>query len=352
MRCRSRLARLALAALLALPGAPAVADVADRARMAALAPSEQLRLRAFGQVLAAGRAGPADTARLRAEMVRQGHYASGLAVVARDLWAAPLLAWDQNINGGVLQDRFWLNGLMFQANPAYVAKAGLVTGAMTGGSLRLAWAEGRIIELRGQTELGWSPRHDLARGDAALAVCSKNHVAGWTFLDICARGQRSWRDLANRSAWQASVGMAQVVAGADSLHEIGLTHIRTGGPDRSTQDQLALSVQSVWNRATTDLSATLGRRVPGEIALDWRVDASLGWFGAGRGWVLGLWHQQAQGGAFLGVPRKDSGSGITLTTRLRQGVDLRLGYAANRSTAAFANYSQITLDLRFQGLRW
>lgn len=352
MRCRNGLARLALAALLALPAAPALADVADRARMAALASSERLRLRAFGQVLSASRAGPAETARLRAEMVRQGHYAQGPTVVAREVWVAPLLAWDQNINGGVLQDRFWLNGLMFQANPAYVAKAGPVTGLMTGGSLRLAWDEGRTLELRGQTELGWSPRHDLARGDALLSVCSRNHVSGWTFLDLCARGQRSWRDLANRSAWQQSVGMAQVVAGADSLHEIGLTHIRTGGPDRSTQDQLALSLQSVWNRATTDISLTLGRKVPGEIALDWRVDASVGWFGAGRGWVLGLWHQRADGCAFLGLPRKDSGSGITLSTRLRQGVDLRLGYATNRSTAAFADYSQITLDLRFQGLRW
>lgn len=352
MHCRNRAVRLALAAVLALPCAPAVADVADRARMATLAGSERLRLRAFGQVLAAGRAGPADTARLRTEMVRQGHYARGPALVAREAWAAPLLAWDQNINGGVLQDRFWLNGLMFQANPAYVAKAGLVAGALAGGGLRLAWDEGRYLDLRGQAELGWSPRHDLGRADAALALCSRNHVMGWTFVDLCARGQRSWRDLANRSAWQSSVGVAQVVAGADSLHEIGLTHIRTGGPDRRTQDQLALSLESVWNRATTDLSVTLGRAVPGEIALDWRLDASVGWFAAGRGWGLGLWHQRAQGGAFLGQPRRDSGSGITLTTRLRPGLDLRLGYAANRSTAAFADYRQVTLDLRFQGLRW
>ncbi|QYK40995.1 MAG: hypothetical protein KF887_16620 [Paracoccaceae bacterium] len=354
MRFPDRAACLAvLIAAVALAG-PASADEAARMRSATLADSERLRLRAVGQALSAERAGPAEIARMRHEMVRQGYYfdGPGIAVVETGLWAAPLLSWDGNINGGVLQDRFWQNDLLFEADPAFRARAGVVAGASAGGQMRLAWANGRVIELRSQAEFAWSPEHDLYRGDAALALCSRNHVTGWTFLDLCARGSRSWRDLGDRSAWQASVGLSRVIAAPRGLHELGIGLARTGGPDRQSQDQIALSVESVWDHATSRISLTLGEPVAGETALDRRMDAGLAWHWNDRAWRFDLWHQSADGGAFLGVPRRDRASGASIGVEIRAGTELRLGYARNRSTAGFAEYDQFTVDLRFGRLRF
>lgn len=361
MRCPRFGAGLLLAATLLaalLTGPPqARADALDRMRMSGLASSERLRLRAYGKALSAGLATRPVIDQLRGDMVRQGFYYDPGAspVVATELWVAPVLSWDGNINGGVLNDRFWFGGYVFQADPAYVAQAGLVLGAAAGGTTRLAWANGRLIELQGAAELAWSPQHDTGRGDASLGVCSRNHLAGWSFLDLCANGQRSWRSLGDSGATQASLRLSSILDGADSLHVAGLVYTRasTSGP---SQDRLGLGLRSVWNRAVTEMTLTLGAPADDQTVLRRRLDAEVAWFGGGfwggRPLRAGLWYQVAAGGAFLGVPRRDEGMGVSLQVQLRPGVTLRTGYAVNRSTAGFADYDQVTLDLRLDRLRW
>lgn len=119
-------------------------------------------------------------------MTSQGYYHTGTTpeLVARAVQVAPLLTWDSNINGGVLRDRFIINGLVFEADPAYRAKSGLAVGGTVGSMLRYAWAEGRVVQLQAHAELAWSPRHQIGRGDAVISACSRNHLAGWTFLDF------------------------------------------------------------------------------------------------------------------------------------------------------------------------
>lgn len=346
---RTVLAGLVLAAGLA---GTAAADVAERMRTSTLAGSERLRLRAFGQALAAGQAPPAAVAQLRRDMVGQGFYHAGRpAVVARQVWVAPVLAWDGNINGGVPRDSFWFGGLLFQADPAFRAQAGVVAGVAAGGTMRLGWAEGRVVDLTGRVELAWSPDHDIGRADAGLALCSLNHVAGWTFVDLCASASRSWRDLGITGGHQVSVALAQVVSTPGALHQLGLRYARADTP-AGGQDRLTLSVESVHDRMVTDLAVTLGAAMPGTTALRQRVEARLAWHAAGRAWRADLSHQTAEGGLFLGAPRHDRGQGIGLSVAPRPGATLRLGYATTRSTAGFADHDQITLDLRLDGLRW
>ncbi len=357
MRWTRRAAAALLAALAALSPVfappPARADEMDRMRLSVLAPSERLRLRAFGKALSAGLATRPAIGQLRRDMVRQGFYfdPGPPRLVAAELWAAPVLSWDGNINGGVLTDRFSLGGYVFQADPASVAQAGVVLGGAAGGTARLAWASGRLIELQAGAELAWSPDLDIGRSDAALGLCSRNHLAGWTFLDLCANGQWSWRHLGDSSAGQTSLRLSTLADASESLHEIALTYT-SAGTDGAPQARIGLAVNSVWNHAVTELSLTLGAPVAGQTVLRRRLEAGVGWFWRGRPLRAGLWYQVADGGAFLGTPRRDEGMGASLELQLRPGVTLRTGYAVNRSTAGFADYDQVTLDLRFDRLRW
>lgn len=341
------------ALLLLLTAHPIAADAFDRMRIADLSGSERLRLRAHGQALSSHRLPPPSIARMRQDMTRQGYYFDGgpPILVARDIRAAPLIAWDGNINGGVLQDRFVLNGLVFEANPDYRARSGIVTGASAGALLRYAWGSGRLIELRSAAEIGWSAEHGIGRADLLLSVCSRNHLVGWSFLDLCATGQRYWRDLGQGSARQVSASVSHVVSAPESLHEIRLEYMRASTTGRD-QDRIAVRVESVWDRALTEIALTLGEPLDDAVSLRYRFSAGVGWIAAERGWRLDLWTQRAEGGRFLGVPREDRARGIGLATDLRPGTSLRLGYLDSRSTAGIANYDQVTLDIRFASLRW
>ncbi|MBV0892869.1 hypothetical protein KTN05_13560 [Paracoccus sp. Z118] len=339
--------------LLLLGGQSIHADELDRMQIAGLSSSERLRLRAYGQALTAGKLPRLALSRMRQDMTRQGYYfAKGRPeLVARGLEVAPLLAWDGNINGGLLQDRFVLNGLTFEGDPDFVAKSGLVAGLSAASLLRYAWGTGRLVEFQSVAEFGWSPKHNIGRTDLLLSACSRNHLQGWSFFDLCATGRHYWRELDEDTAWQVSAAFTQIAPAPDSLHEIKLEYLRasTVGSD---QDRLAFSVESVWRRVLTEFSVTFGEPLEDTISLRYRADARVSWISAGRGWNLDAWTQRAEGGMFLGVPREDRAHGIGLATDLRPGTSLRLAYLDSRSTAGIANYDQVTLDIRFRNLRW
>ena len=351
--CSRKLGLLSAAMLLLLGGQPIHADEVDRMQIAGLSGSERLRLRAYGQALTAGKLPSRALARMRQDMIRQGYYITKRQpeLVARSVQVAPLLAWDGNINGGLLQDRFVLNGLTFEGDPDFIAKSGIVAGLSAAGLLRSAWDTGRLVELQGATELGWSPGHSIGRADVMLSVCSRNHLQGWSFLDLCATGRHYWRELDQDSGWQVSAAFAQIAAAPNSLHEIKIEYLRASTAG-AAQDRVALSVESAWRRALTEISATLGKPLDDTVSLRYRTEARVSWIAADHGWSLDVWTQHAEGGMFLGVPREDRARGIGLATDLRQNTSLRLAYMDSRSTAGIANYDQITLDIRFEKLRW
>lgn len=349
-----RKTRTLLAAIcLSLGGQSGEADELDRTRIVELSGSERLRLRAYGQALSSDTLPHSSLALMRQRMVRQGYYVDRgqAALVVQDAWVDPLLAWDGNINGGVLQDRFVWNGLVFEADQDFIAKSGVVAGASAGAVLRYAWDTGRIIELQGGAELGWSLAHDIGRTDLTLSVCSQNHLTGWNFLDLCAANHRSWRQLGSASTGQVSAVYSRIIPASHSLHELGFGYIHAFA-DETTQDRMIVSVESIWNRTLTKLTITLGEATDGTTALRNRIEAKIGWIAENRGWVLDIWSQQAKGDMFLGKERKDRAQGIGLTTDLPSGASLRLGYLESHSSAGIANYEQMTLDIRFGHFIW
>jgi hypothetical protein len=104
------------------------------------------------------------------DMRLQGFDGSG--TVSRSFSLAPLLSYDENINGGLLEDRLWLNGWLFLADPAMKAKAGVVGGATLAGSLRQVWSEGRALSLAALSELALA-----LTGEVLSTVVPSNSVS-------------------------------------------------------------------------------------------------------------------------------------------------------------------------------
>lgn len=346
---KSALLAMCLSATLA--ALPTWADPADLERNAFLGQSERLRLRALGSALEAGRLGARETAFMRRDLLAQGYGVTPgrPEITLKRLSFAPIFGWDGNINGGVLQDRLSIGGIVLEADPAFRAKAGLVFGGSVGATVRLAWNEGRVIELSAGTELAWSPRHEIGRADAMISLCSRNHLRDWTFLDLCALGTRSWRDLDTGNAHRLSLGLSKVFAAAGGVQEAGLRYdsvSTTGG----MQDRVHLSLERIGTAGVTDLGLTLGMPVDGATVLRQRLDVGFSWIALDRDWRADLWYQRADGGVFLGVAREDRSQGLGLSVAIRPGVTARLGLMSSRSTAAIADYEQISLDIRFSDL--
>lgn len=345
--------RLALAALAALIlPLTASADVIDRLRLAEAAAPERLRLRVHAAALSNGTLPAWGVARMRRDMERQGYYHEGgpPKLVASNVVLAPTLAWDGNINGGVMRDRFVAGGLVFEAAPEVRAVGGAVAGVQAFARTRVALDTGRLVELSGGVELGYAPVAHLGRADAQIAVCARNHLVGWSFLDICRSEAFYWRDLVKGEATQVSVEATQVLVASASAHQLGLRILRVKGGAEG-QDRVALSADSVWTRLTTRAELMLGEDVPGSTSLRYRVEGGVSWLMLDRVFSLDLSRQVLDGGAFLGVPRRDEVHGLTLAADLRPGAELSLGLVDSRSTAAIADYRQVKLDLRFDSFR-
>lgn len=330
-------------------------EAQDNGRLAtaSVAGSERLRLRAFGDMLEGGVRSAVVTDALRREMIRQGYYhtGAGVGLIAQELRVAPLLAWDSNINGGVLRNSFDLSGLTFEADPAYRAKPGVVGGGSVESMFRFAWAEGRVFDVQTSAELAWSHRHQIGRADAGVSVCSRNHLEGWTFLDLCAAASGTWRDLGTDRAHRMSADLSTVGRAGAGLHEAALSMQRASTAMKD-QTRLALSVESIWSSVVTGATLTVGAPVEGATVLRQRLDLTAGGLVEGHRWSVDLWAQAAAGGSFLGVAREDRSWGLGVTGDVRPGVALRIGYADSHSTAPIATYEQITLDLRFDPFRW
>ena len=133
-------------------------------------------------------------------------------------------------------------------------------------------------------------------------------------------------------------------------HQLGIRYIRASGAARD-QNRIALSADSVWSRVVTRAAVTVGEASPDSTVLRYRLDGGVTWLMPGRAISLDLSAQVLDGGAFLGVPRRDEVYGLSLSTQLRTGAELRLGVIDSNSTAGIANYRQVSIDLRLDRLR-
>lgn len=335
--------------MLLLAALPAGADPLARARMAALAPSDRLHAYALARGLGRDRRSAALAGGLRQALTGLGfyHQGAGPAVIAASRRVTPVLAWDANINGGYLNDRFTIGQLVFAIDPARRARAGLMAGLAFGADLRLAWGPGRYLELQGDGEALWSPRHRMGRASAGVSACLKTHLRGWTFADLCASASHSWRALSSATGGSVSAALATLVSAGPAHHELTLRLARLDQPE-GAQTAATLGWGAVWNRAASEVTLTRLTPVPGETVPRHRATVEVSWLAAGRPVSLGLRWQEAGGGLLLGRARADRTVAVSLGVRPRPGMSLELVHQVNRSTHDLFSDSRTGLSVRWR----
>ena len=344
-----RLAALMCAAL----SWPARADEVSKARVSDIAGSERLQLFAYGKLLDTGTAARVDVLHMKDAMTAQGFYydPGSNRVIAHQAWVSPVLSYDGNINGGVLRDSFAFRGLMFDTAPQFRAKAGVVGGLAAGGDLRLAWDNGKYLEARAAGEAVWSPGFQIGRVAGNLGLCSRNHISGWTFVDLCHTVGLLSRELGSSTVQTTDLSVSRVFARGGGYHEV-TAQLARQAYDTGAQTALTLGWDAVWDQAATHLSLTYAEPIAGQTALRRRIAAGVQWPWRGRNAGISLWQQWSDGGAFLGSPRADRTTGIEVSSEIRPGLTTQFGYVISRSTIDFFRYDQVSVTIRIDGLRW
>lgn len=314
---------------------------------------ERLRLFALTRIFDHRPDDPGVRAALRRDLARQGHYHDGVGprILRQDVSVYPVLGYDGNINGGVLNDRLRFGGIVFEADPATRAKAGLVAGAGFGTQTRIAIAQGTFLDLTGAADFAYSPKHRINRSQADIAACLRRNLAGWTFIDLCQRFEDTERELGRSTRRATSAALS-------SLHQIGPTYHEARGELERThyattdQDAITLGLRSVVGRVLPSISLSFAEPVPDEIAYRSRVNVGLEMPHDGRLYGIYAWRQDAEGGMFLGTGREDRTYGLGVSADLQSNITVNLTYSNNHSTAAFFNYSQLEMQLRYRKFSW
>ncbi len=323
-------------------------DAMQRAALAGQSGSERLRQFAVGQAMLENRDDPRVGQAMEDSLEQTGFYfkGSGPVVLSRSMRIDPVLAFDANINGGFLNDRFDIFGMSFDIDPDRRALAGVVGGARASGQMRLAYGEGDYLDLRGSAEAVFSPRHGIGRGQAGLEACARNHVTGWSFADLCATVAHSRRSLSNSTSGSVSLSFVHLLAAADSEHEFTVgTEVSFVGDTR--QPSISMGWNAVWNHAVTGLEVTLAAPILGETAMRQRLQGSIGWNWQGRAVSLGAWHQMADGGMLLGVQRVDRVNGVSLSVQARPGLTVEVMHQVTQSSVNLFDEGRSGLNLRF-----
>lgn len=99
----------------------------------------------------------------------------------------PILKYDDNINGGNKSDQIvFSNGLTLNFPEDSLAKGDVLAGLQLSSGARMFYSRGRYIDIGASVGKSWGVQTHLSQVNWSASACSRNHVAGWSFVDLCA----------------------------------------------------------------------------------------------------------------------------------------------------------------------
>ena len=347
----SRLGALLLAALLTVaPGVTRAQTTEPGPRdLRQLVVSERLRTFALARGLATGGPDLGTALTLKQLLQRQGFYIdqSGWQPIAAEQALYPHLSYVPNLNGGATQERLEFQDLSFYLRDDLLARGGMAAGASYDGLVRYGWDAGRYAEFRGQLGGLYAPGPDLTATRGTISACSRNHLSGWRFLDLCVSHSEDHRDLQDTDRDAVVFGFGTLFERGRTRHELNLslTRRRTGNSYRSLAE---IGLDSVWRQSATRLSLELGAQTGAESDPAITAAGEIRWRLADRVVGLGLSLSRSPETTFLGETRRDHGVGLTGLVTVSDKLVLTAAYLRNRSSVGFFDDQQISVGATYR----
>ena len=275
----------------------------------------------------------AQTANVVIQRLQREGYFGGLSSPQFVTQVYPIFSYSNNVNGGNPDKKLKLGNLEFDGEPELVAKEGVVGSLNFAASNRTTIDEGRYIDANAALSLSYSPEHALSYTNTNIRLCSKNKMNKDTHVDVCASTTSQNKDITRDQTDSLSASWGKMLYVEDlgfNEAKIGLTRIYNGDFEQS---QLQLSVDTIHDRNLfTSLSMKFGAPVEGSLALNYGIGLGLSGVIKNRKVTLNLNHEYSDGGRLLGVERDDKVTIVSLSTQLRSGTSITLGYKSSNSS--------------------
>lgn len=264
----------------------------------------------------------------------------------------PRAFYDSNPNGGNPSDTLDLgNGLIFTFPQDSLAKPAPVLGSSVGMGGKIGYARGKYLDLNASLSGGYSIGAFDPQSDWALSACSRNHLGGWSFLDICANRTGSNRKLSASLSSRIEARFTQLGLVLDHPVEF------TGLAFRQDQSGQWLPGAGVEVKALVGESSALGLGIESEWAAagqphqayDAYVSLSSQFWN--RDIDLRLSRSLSLDGQILGLGHDDQTTGLSVTVPVKPGVSLSAGYTLTDSTVDFYDQGSFSFSLILAGLR-
>lgn len=133
----------------------------------------------------------------------------------------PILKFDDNINGGNKSDQIvFSNGLTLNFPEDSLAKGDVLAGFQLSSGARMFYSRGRYFDINAGVGKSWGLQTHLSQLNWNASACSRNHVAGWSFVDLCATHSGKEKALGESRENRAEMTFTQLTAISDLPWEI------------------------------------------------------------------------------------------------------------------------------------
>ncbi|RWR05092.1 hypothetical protein [Paenirhodobacter populi] len=324
---------------------PASADIWGALRLAG---SESLMTYALSQPGL-----PRDALRARNRMLEDAGFIGFRGKPSRTWFSAsPVIAWDNNLNGGFAGTSLVAGGLMFEVDKRYARKSGALFGGQINAGLSMPLANGIAWTNRIYAMAGWAPGHELFKTRAYADSCVKRMLNISTYVTGCADFSYSKYELGETGTHGFRLGVIEDFIALSGAHEVTVTyrHGFYGGSSDYEQDAASVRLTSAWSSGfATFVGAQAGSEVDGYIALRERIEGGVSFFAWERPVSLSVSAQSNRGGLFLGEKRRDDVYSVAVIIGLTDKVTASIAVSETRSNADFFSDTGINVDfsLRF-----
>lgn len=318
------------------------------------APSDRLTLRCSLDLAERERLRPFERVIYGNALWREGYLERNDAGARRSLSVAPVLRYSENINGGNPDGVLRLGNLEFTGDPELERKPGLLAGGRVGFEARHVFDDGRYLDFDLGASAQYSPRYDRWVTSGYSAICSKNHVGNWWFVDGCYQASYKKRELTEDFEQTASLSGSKVfMSGWGRFHEASLG-LKTTFVEGEEETLVTGALETLH---AAGFSSHLGLEVgidafEDRLSTDMRISAGVAGDLFDRRVSLRVNYEFLTGGKILGYSRSDEEWDISVGVEVREGLYATLGYSVSNSSIDYFDQMTPTASIRFAPIRF
>ncbi len=264
----------------------------------------------------------------------------------------PIAEFDRNANGGNASTNLDLgNGSGFAFAESTLAQGAIMAGLGISMVARLDYGRGAYLTAQagGSAELALGS--SLRKTNLNMEICSKSHITGWTYFDVCGSKSATHKDLSISETAEFSASVDHVFNAFDRPMEASLRAFKS---DRSGvwTPGIGVSLTAVIDEQNSvNVGLEKEHKQIGHAFERYKLSLGLNTRIAGRDFSFDFYQAETDGAKILGMGRTDVTRGLSISTRLGKIGSIAMDYESTDSTLSFFDSKGLSCTISIISLK-